>query len=131
MDRKSLAEAAEPKNLADYLARLPSAHPPGHGGDGSVETRREDEYKGHRITILTTYRIEVDGKVLQLPLGLDNNGCLHIHSLPNYEFGSAVDLVRRLIDIFPEEFTGQPGSGGGSGGHGGHGGHHPGDEGGR
>ena len=28
----------------------------------------------------------------------------HCHSLPNYQFASAVDTIKTLIDIFPDDF---------------------------
>jgi hypothetical protein len=103
MNRKKLTEAAAPEKLTAYVAGLP--HPHHHiDGDGSIETLRKDEYEGHQISIRTIYKIEVDGKTLWAPLGLDNDGQLHCHSLPNYQSPSAVDMVKRLIDNFPDDF---------------------------
>ena len=103
MNRKKLTEAAAPEKFTAYIAGLP--HPHHHiDDDASIETLREDEYEGHQISIRTIYRIEVDGKTLWVPLGLDNDGQLHCHSLPNYQSPSAVDMVKRLIDNFPDDF---------------------------
>ncbi len=117
---KNLVSAADLEGFAGYVAELSRAqgHEHGHGGDGTVETVREDDHEGHHIVIRTTYRIEVDGKVLSVPLGVDNDGNLHCHSLPNYQFASAVDMVKRLIDNFPEEFTRKRGAKKQSGGRG-------------
>ncbi|HKQ99849.1 MAG TPA: hypothetical protein VJT09_04200 [Pyrinomonadaceae bacterium] len=104
MEFDKLEKASGPEALADYLASQPQPMHHEHGGDGSVETVREDEYEGHHISIQTTYRIEVDGEILLAPLGVDNDGNLHCHALPNYQFTSAVGLVRSLIDNFPEDF---------------------------
>ena len=105
MNRKKLTEAAAPEKFTAYIAGLP--HPHHHDeGDGSIETLRKDEHEGHRILIRTIYRIEVDGKTLWVPLSLDNDGQLHCHSLPNYQSPSAVDMVKRLIDNFPDDFKG-------------------------
>lgn len=117
MNPKQLADEAGPAKLADYLANLPQPPHHGHGPGGAVETLREDHHKGHHIVIRTTYRIEVDGKVLQVPLALGNDGQLHCHSLPNYQFASAVDMVKTLIDNFPEEFQGPADQPGGHGPH--------------
>jgi len=76
MDINQLIEAAAPNTLAGYLARLPQPHHPGHGTDGAIETQREDKHAGHSIVIRTTYRIEVDGQMLQTPLTLGNDGCV-------------------------------------------------------
>jgi len=104
MDIKKLARAAEPEKLAKYIAGVAQTHEHNHGNDGSVETLREDEYEGHHIVIRTTYKMEVDRKVLRVPLALGNDGQLHCHSLPNYQFASAIDMVKRLIDSFPDDF---------------------------
>ena len=105
MDKDKLGAAAESKSLADYLVELPRLHH--HATDGRIETTRNDEHKGHHITIRTTYEIEVDGQLRQIPLGIDNDGQLHCHSLPNYEFNSAMDMVKFLIDVFPGDFHDQ------------------------
>lgn len=135
MDIKKLEKAAGLEEFAGFVAGL-SQSPDlqhDHGGDGSVETLREDDYEGHHIVIRTTYKIEVDGETLMAPIGLDNDGNLHCHALPNYQFPSAVDMIRRLIDNFPDDFkrkraskkpSGKPGSKKSSGGHN-HGSHKP------
>ncbi len=46
----------------------------------------------------------MDGRAIAGHLGVGNDGRVHYHPLPNYSFPSAVDLVRELIDSFPEEF---------------------------
>ena len=108
MDTKKLAKAAAPNKLAVFVSGLPQhqmhdMHDE-HGGHGMTETVREDEHDGHKIVVRTTYRIEVDGKPLQAPIGVDNDGNLHCHSIPNYQFDSAIDMVKSLIDAFPDEF---------------------------
>ncbi|GAA1190444.1 hypothetical protein F4556_000771 [Kitasatospora gansuensis] len=119
MDPQALTTAAEPAALAGYLAGLPqpaSAHE--HGPARSV---REDEYQGHRIVITTSYEITVDGRPLTAHIGVSNDGEVHCHALPAYQVLSAVDIVRALIDNFPDDF---PAAGGGGGDdHGSHGGH--------
>ena len=128
MDIKKLEKATELDKFAGYVADIAQSgdHDHGPAGDGSIETLREDEYEGHRIVIRTTYKIEVDGEILLAPLGLDNEGNLHCHALPNYQFTSAIDMVRRLIDNFPDDFkrkraskkgTGKPASKKPAGGH--------------
>ena len=108
MNIKKLDEAAELETFGAFIADLSQSQAQmpmhDHGGDGSIETVREDDYEGHHIEIRTTYKITVDGEILLAPLGLDNNGILHCHALPNYQFDSAVEMVRRLIDHFPDDF---------------------------
>jgi hypothetical protein len=93
-----------------------------HGG---AETLREADYKGHRIEICTKYTIKVDGKPVTGHIGVSNDGQVHYHAVPNLEFDSAIDLVKKLIDVFPADFRGGQGRKGGighqkGGGHGGH-----------
>jgi hypothetical protein len=91
----------------------------GHGGHGSV---REIEYKGHRITIRTTYEVRVDGKKFDAPLDVSMAGEVSYMGLMNVSFGSAMDLMKAVIDQFPDAF-GKGSSGGGGSGHPGHSGH--------
>ena len=71
---------------------------------GGQEIVREDDYKGHHVVIRTRYNITVDGKEVTGHIMLTNAGQVHYHGLPNYTFDSAVDLVRALIDNFPDDF---------------------------
>jgi hypothetical protein len=93
-----------------------------HTHHGPMRTVREDEYHGHQIVVKTTYEIEVDGRPVTGHLGVANDGRVHYHPTPNLSFASAVDLVRSLIDTFPDDFEhgdghhdhpGHPGHGGG------------------
>jgi hypothetical protein len=79
-----------------------------HGGNRLVSIRR-DEYNGHKIIITTTYEIEVDGKKFYPPIHVSNNGSVATHALPNYASNSAMDLVKTLIDCFPENFEAKGG----------------------
>ena len=89
-------------------------HDPHHGH--GVETVREDHYRGHHIVVSTTYRVEVDGRPVTGHLGVTNDGRVHYHAVPNLRFASALELVRRLIDAFPDDFA--QGEDGGHDGHG-------------
>src|SRR5215475_3589074 len=104
MDLKKLAASATPDKLSAYLVKRPMTM---HHGTGRVESVREADHNGHHIVIRTTYQVEVDGRVLDLPLGVDNDGHVHCHSLPNYQFTSAIDMVKQIIDSFPADFSGR------------------------
>lgn len=77
----------------------------GHQHHAMSETVREAEYNGHHIVIRTTYQLEVDGKPIMGHLGVTNDGQVHYHPIPNMSFASAVDLVKQLIDVFPDDFV--------------------------
>jgi hypothetical protein len=94
----------------------------GHGSHaGELASVREALHAGHRIVIRTTYEITVDGEPIQTHLHVGEDGNLHSHALPNYQFHSAVEMVKKIVDLFPDEFT----SSQGGQGHGGHSHEHP------
>lgn len=89
----------------DVKRNRPSTEVPEHPGHGDgMETVREDHYRGHHIVIRTTYRIEVDGRPITGHIGVANDGRVHYHAIPNVSFNSAIDVIRQLIDAFPDEF---------------------------
>jgi hypothetical protein len=102
MNHKKIVEAAHPRALSNFLTSRPMRMM--HHGDGKVESVRTADHKGHHIVIRTTYVIEVDGRSLDLPLGVDNDGHVHCHSLPNYQFSSAIGMMKQIIDTFPKDF---------------------------
>lgn len=95
--------------LANAYERLKAGQPvaAGHAEhhNGPLESVREVEYNGHRIVIRTHYQIEVDGKPLSGHVYVDNSGQVSTHAMPAYSFASAVDLVKKLIDTFPANFS--------------------------
>jgi len=116
----------------DHLARLgaPITRPPGRlprlggkrnhdHGKAALTSKREATHKGHAIVIMTAYSITVDDKPLSANVEVDALGRVHCHGLPNYNFLSAIDMVKAVIDSEPATF---PKRGGGHANHGG-GGH--------
>lgn len=100
MESNELETAATPAQLGaavnlyqDDFRRLQHMH---EGGSGSV---RHVTYKGHDIRITTTYHIELDGAEITGHLLVNNAGSVHYHAIPNQEFASAVDLVKRIVDL--------------------------------
>jgi hypothetical protein len=109
MKRRELAQAAGSEAIAERVTeqagRLPrqdQGHDHGHGMP--MESTREATYDGHHIVIRTTYHIEVDGMPIEGHLGVTDDGQVHYHAVPNLSFASALDLVKLLIDTFPEDF---------------------------
>ena len=93
------------QSIAAYVksnaARARKAQEMHHGE--SVVTREAD-YKGHHIVVRTKYEVEVDGKPLMGHMGVTDSGSVHYHPVPNLAFASALDMVRKIIDVFPDEF---------------------------
>ena len=94
---EQLAAAIEQYGDALGILHRPHEHP--------AESVREAIYKGHHIRIVTTYRIEVDGVPISGHLLVTDGGMVHYHAIPNQEFPSAVDMVKRIIDLSPEGFS--------------------------
>jgi hypothetical protein len=85
--------------LASYRATSAAAeHAHAHP---SVRTA---EHNGHTIEIRTTYDVRIDGEPMEAHLGVGNDGNVHYHGLPNYSEASAIDLMRRVIDAFPDDY---------------------------
>ena len=105
MRRNDLAGAVEPTALVERLTEQASElASQGEHHHGPMESVREATYRGHHIVIRTSFTIEVDGRPLEGHLGVTNDGQVHYHAVPNLGFASAVDLVERLIDTFPDDF---------------------------
>lgn len=106
MDRPDLAAAVEPDALRASLAanadRLHGAAHAHHGSGGA--SIRSATYKGHEIVIRTTYEITVDGRPFAADVSVDNSGRVFYHGLPTRDFSSTVSLVKKAIDLFPEDF---------------------------
>jgi hypothetical protein len=82
---------------------------PGQAGRGAMARRRmssvrEADHNGHHIVIRTHYEISVDGKKLAAPFAVDDDGKVICHALPNYTSASAVELVKQIVDHYPDEF---------------------------
>jgi hypothetical protein len=83
------------------LASHQAVPPPHPGGHSSVRTA---VHNGHTIEIRTTYDVRIDGEPLEAHVSVSDNGSVHYHGLPNYAEASAIDLMRRVIDAFPDDY---------------------------
>jgi hypothetical protein len=99
------ASLAQAKKSAPYFKKLLTGmHTHMHMGSG-MDSVREAEHRGHQIRVETTYKITIDGKPFDAALGVTNGGSVHYHGMPNVGFASALDLVKAVIDAFPDEFA--------------------------
>lgn len=136
MAKRATRQSPDVEALRRYAkVVLSKKHNVGHAGHAHAESVRKAEHAGHKIEIRTHYTVKVDGKTVPLPLSVGDDGNVVCHALPNYLFSSAVDLVKTVIDTYPDDFAKRKrkppggGHGGGTPG-GGHGGHHGGHGGG-
>ncbi|MEA3060382.1 MAG: hypothetical protein QOJ94_163 [Sphingomonadales bacterium] len=81
-----------------------ATHDHGDGHAHAMESVRTATHCGHEIVIKTCYEISIDGKPLASHLSVGDDGAVHTHALPEYAFTSAVDLVKQIIEAFPDEF---------------------------
>lgn len=82
-------------------------HDPGHPGGTGVSVRKAS-HRGLDIEIETRQTIRVGGKELVGHSQVLNDGNVHYHAIPNMTFRSSVDMVKQIIDTFPNDFNLEP-----------------------
>jgi hypothetical protein len=108
VDIGQLRQAAQPDEARAALAasaeELSHAAGPHHPIGDMVDVRTAT-YRGHEVVVRTHYEITVDGEPFDVHLAVANNGRVFYHGIPTRDFGSAIDLVKKAIDIFGDEFA--------------------------
>ncbi|MDX1503030.1 MAG: hypothetical protein R3325_11780 [Thermoanaerobaculia bacterium] len=104
-DYQAELERFDPGKAARRLKRRRSKLAP-HHVHGPVRSVRESVHKKRKVKIVTTYEITIDGEKLGGHLAVGHDGRVHFHGLPNYSWGSAVEMCHELIDQFPADFPG-------------------------
>lgn len=89
------------KKFPTYIA----SHGGAHGGGHEATSVRQLNHKGHDVKIITTYRIEVDGKPAGMHLAVDQDGQVYTHATPFVTYASAVDLMKQVMDAYPDAFS--------------------------
>ncbi|SOD41692.1 hypothetical protein [Nitrosovibrio sp. Nv4] len=74
-------------------------------GKHEATSVRELTHNGHTIKIITTYRVEVDGKPADMHLSVDEDGQVFTHATPFVTYASAVDLMKQVMDAYPDAFS--------------------------
>jgi hypothetical protein len=108
MDLDRLTEVTDPAEMAAAVAGHQDLIPVDGGHDHGTEVARTATHAGHQIVVHTSYRIEIDGHEVTTQVGVDNDGLVHYHAVPNQQFASAIDMTKRLIDLFPDDFPPGP-----------------------
>jgi hypothetical protein len=109
MAKTSIEELPTPESIAKYVkANAPRARKAQQMHHGESVVTRETDYKGHHIVVRTKYEVEVDGRPLMGHMGVNDAGSVHYHPVPNLNFASALDMVKKIIDVFPDDF--EPGN---------------------
>jgi hypothetical protein len=76
-----------------------------HAGHEATSVR-EFTHSGHVVRIITTYRVEVDGHPVRAHLSVDEDGQVYTHATPFVTYASAIDLMKAVIDAYPDSFSG-------------------------
>lgn len=74
-------------------------------GKHEATSVREMTHNGHNIKIITTYRVEVDGNPAAMHLSVDEDGQVYTHATPFVTYASAVDLMKEVMDAYPDAFS--------------------------
>jgi len=104
MQPEELLNSITPEALVRYVTTNAATVQESHHHHPDIESVRKATYQGHDIVVYTTYRIEVDGKPITGHVDVGNNGRVHYHGVPNQTFASAITMVKKLIDLFPDDF---------------------------
>ena len=97
--------SADPASIVENVRARASMQTHTHMHGQAMESVREASYRGHEIIIRTTYQIEVDGRPITGHMGVSNDGQVYYHGIPNVSYASAVDMVKQLIDTYPDDFA--------------------------
>ena len=73
-----------------------------HHAKQALTSVRTACHAGRRIKITTTYKVEIDDHPIRFQADVDNEGCLHCHTMPYTTYTSAIDLVKSLVEHYPE-----------------------------
>ncbi len=89
--------------LRTYETERAAAHGERHDSQAHASIRTA-QYKGHVIRLKTSYEVQIDGEPLGAHMGVSDDGNVHYHGLPNYTTASALELMKQVIDAFPDDF---------------------------
>ncbi len=73
----------------------------------SQMSERRFTHNGQECIIETHYKIFIGGEEFGGHLMVDQNGSVHHHGLPNYNFSSAVALVKTILDASQDQTVGE------------------------
>lgn len=107
-DTAALKEIAYPSETGiqpDWIAQRYPEYATDHDMAHELSSVRTAQHNGRNIKITTTYQIEIDGRSVHLHALVGNNGQLFCHTTPYVEYASAIELVKTLLDKFPDAFT--------------------------
>ena len=101
--------SAQPDWVRELVGETPLEH--------QLRSVRTAEHKGRHIEIVTSYEISIDGKPVHFHASVGDDGMLRCHESPYAQLPSAVDLVRHLLDLYPDAFSPEDGPDGQGEGH--------------
>lgn len=102
----SAASLIKPQMLSTRMANAASAQNDSRqhtAADHAVSVRTAD-HNGNKIELRTRYEITVNDKPLDIHVGVLDDGSVHCHTIPNYSTASGIDLIKAIIDAFPDDY---------------------------
>lgn len=70
-----------------------------------ISGARDTQHRGHEIVVRTSYEITVDGQPFGGHVELDHAGRLYTHACPYQDFASALDMMKHIIEAYPDAFA--------------------------
>ena len=106
MKKKYTLSEAKQKRIKRKIVKLKVSsdmEPITIGEEHAPMSQRRFTHNGRECVIETHYKIKIDGEDFGGHLMVDQTGGVHHHGLPNYNFPSAVDLVKTILDASDAE----------------------------
>ena len=110
--KKSSRKVKSARRKSDSPSSIPvvpdlgsGGHGHGHGHAVAISTEREAMHAGCHIRVKTTYEISVNGQPFAGHVVVGNDGQMYTHACPYTDFPSAIDMMKHLVDVYPEFFT--------------------------
>lgn len=98
-------ERFDPDEIALTEVQRRAAQVAAHQHAHQSTSIRRAEHNGHTIEIVTSYELRIDGEPLRGHMGVNADGTVHYHGIPNYSTESAVDLMKQVVDSFPDDYV--------------------------
>ena len=106
LNKAVAAASAGHDSVPERLHKTGPEYGPAEHTAGLLTSVREAIHAGHRIKVRTTYEVEIDGRPVHIHASVDNRGRLLCHAIPYAQYPSAIDLIKTLIDKYPDQLAG-------------------------
>ena len=98
--------SVEHDSLPDGMRETSPGYGPAEHEAGLLSSVREAMHAGHHIKVRTTYEVEIDHQPVHIHATVDDRGRLLCHATPYERYTSAIDLIKSLIEKYPDQLAG-------------------------